>query len=253
MQGCRTSNGLSSLAIWLPTNEIHLAIRLKRTLEELAPFRAGVGKSATPDLDEEDALRARIASLTADRHSLVSQLEGLSLAVLEFAAVLPGGNAAEPAPAEASLDQVSPLSYLRLTAAGASGIWSLLWRKYVLLFGDVSACQRLWLGIPTACSANIWWQGSVGTAWLFAQVTFGELVGDEAQHQPGERVGAVRGLLRAWSPLRATSRGSGDAGPRSNDTSEPWQIAASTDSGGARQLKAKGVTSAAQVKAEQRI
>lgn len=60
--------------------------RLKRTLDELAPLRAASGKSATPDLDEEDMLRARLATLTADQQQLSSQLSSLSAAVLDLAA-----------------------------------------------------------------------------------------------------------------------------------------------------------------------
>ena len=62
---------------------------MRRTLEELAPFRAGLGKSATPDLDEEDALRARVAALSGERQRLSSQLDGLATAVLELASAVP--------------------------------------------------------------------------------------------------------------------------------------------------------------------
>ncbi|KAK9813839.1 hypothetical protein WJX73_001399 [Symbiochloris irregularis] len=58
------------------------ASRLKRTLEELAPFRQEAGKAPLPNLDAEAALRADLAAVASQRDDISSQLQALSASSL---------------------------------------------------------------------------------------------------------------------------------------------------------------------------
>jgi hypothetical protein len=59
-----------------------LVARYERLQQELSRERAAGGKTALPDLEEEDRLREAIARHEADNARLASQLEALAHSVL---------------------------------------------------------------------------------------------------------------------------------------------------------------------------
>ena len=59
--------------------------RLERALEELGGYRKAVGRSTTPDFNEEDRLRADLHTSEAQKRQLGQDSQALANLVLELA------------------------------------------------------------------------------------------------------------------------------------------------------------------------